>query len=138
MLFMSLDLVASLLLWGGQLYRIPEIVPTIVPPKQCHKVISHTAKFNLFTIRSEGEQNDTATSSQDLSIKQKRIDKIVDEYQDVLTAPTWVPPHCLIKKGYNITRHTLSSTPSFRFSRSLSVSQENLTQWGPLLPKGEE
>jgi hypothetical protein len=28
---------------GGQLYRIPEVVPTIVPPKQCHKVISHTA-----------------------------------------------------------------------------------------------
>jgi hypothetical protein len=35
---------------GGQLYRIPEVVLTIVPPKQCHKVISHTAKFILFTI----------------------------------------------------------------------------------------
>jgi hypothetical protein len=40
---------------GVQLYRIPEVVSTIVPPKQCHKVISHTAKLSLFTIRSEGE-----------------------------------------------------------------------------------
>jgi hypothetical protein len=29
-----------------------------------------------------------------------------------------------------------SNTPSFRFSRSIPVSQGNLTQWGPLLPKG--
>jgi hypothetical protein len=171
---------------GGQLYRIPEVVPTIVPPKQCHKVISHTAKFSLFTIRSEGEQKDTATtaaSTQDLSIQQKQIDKIVDEYQDVLVAPTGVPPHCPVKQGYNRTLHTLhvassptesshtqvdhaarlveriqllqqqvhdilqqakqdnffskaSNTPSFRFSRSLPISQGNLTQWGPLLPKG--
>jgi hypothetical protein len=56
---------------GDQLYRISEVVLTLVPPKQFHKLISHTAKFSLFTIRSEGEQNDTATIaalSQDLSI----------------------------------------------------------------------
>jgi hypothetical protein len=56
---------------GGQLYKIPEVVSTIVPPKQCHKVIFHTAKFSLFTIRSKGEQKDTATTTslaQDLSI----------------------------------------------------------------------
>jgi hypothetical protein len=29
-----------------------------------------------------------------------------------------------------------SNAPSFRFSRSLPISQGNLTQWGPLLPKG--
>jgi hypothetical protein len=34
MLFMSLDPVVSLFLLGGHLYRIPEVVPTIVPPKQ--------------------------------------------------------------------------------------------------------
>ena len=54
---------------GGQLYQIPEVVLTIVPPKQCHKVISHTAKFSLFAIRLEGEQKDTATSAQELSIQ---------------------------------------------------------------------
>jgi hypothetical protein len=48
---------------GGHLYRIPEVVPTIVPPKQCHKVVSHTAKFSFFTICSKGEQKDTATTT---------------------------------------------------------------------------
>jgi uncharacterized ubiquitin-like protein YukD len=89
---------------------IPEVVLTIVPPKQCHKAISHTAKFNLFTIRSGGEQKDTATivdSAQDLSIHQEQIDKTVEEYQDALDAPTGVPPHYPVKKVYNITLHTL-------------------------------
>jgi hypothetical protein len=48
---------------GGHLYRIPEVVPTIVPPKKCHKVVSHTAKFSFFTICSKGEQKDTATTT---------------------------------------------------------------------------
>jgi hypothetical protein len=30
---------------GGNIYRILEIVPTTVPPKQCHKVVSHTTKL---------------------------------------------------------------------------------------------
>jgi hypothetical protein len=48
---------------GGHMYRILEVVPTIVPPKQCRKVVSHTAKFSFFTIRSKGEQKDTATTT---------------------------------------------------------------------------
>jgi hypothetical protein len=48
---------------GGHLYRIPEVVPTIVPPKQCRKVVSHTTKFIFFTICSKGEQKDTATTT---------------------------------------------------------------------------
>jgi hypothetical protein len=36
----------------GHLYRIPEVVPTIVLEKQYHKIISHIAKFSLFTIWS--------------------------------------------------------------------------------------
>jgi hypothetical protein len=47
---------------GSHLYRIPEVVPTIVPPKKCRKVVSHTAKFSFFTICSKGEQKDTATT----------------------------------------------------------------------------
>ena len=56
---------------GDQLYKRSKVVSTIVPPKQCHKVISHTANFSLFTIRLEGEHKDNATttaSAQDLSI----------------------------------------------------------------------
>jgi hypothetical protein len=48
---------------GGHLYRIPEVVSTIVPPKQCRKVVSHTTKFSFFTICSKGEQKDTATTT---------------------------------------------------------------------------
>jgi hypothetical protein len=64
---------------GGHLYRIPEVVLTIVPPKQCRKVVSHTTKFIFFTICSKGEHKDTATtttSAQAPSIQQKQVDKI--------------------------------------------------------------
>jgi hypothetical protein len=86
---------------GGHLYRIPEVVLTIVPPKQCHKVISHTAKFILFTICSKGEQKDTATTAalaQDLSIQQKQI---AEEKEDIVSSPTMVPTHCPVKPRYN-------------------------------------
>jgi hypothetical protein len=48
---------------GGHLYIIPEVVPTTAPPKQCHKVVSHTTKFIFFTIYSKGVENDTATTT---------------------------------------------------------------------------
>jgi hypothetical protein len=48
---------------GGPLYRIPEVVPTIVPPKQFRKVVSHTAKFSFFTICSKGEKKNIATTT---------------------------------------------------------------------------
>jgi hypothetical protein len=40
---------------GGHLFKIPEVIPTTVPPKQCQKVVSHTTKFSFFTICSKGE-----------------------------------------------------------------------------------
>ena len=46
---------------GGKLFRIPEVVPTTAPPKQCCKVISHIAKFNFFTIYSKDEHKAIAT-----------------------------------------------------------------------------
>jgi hypothetical protein len=67
---------------GGHLYRIPEVVPTTVPPKKCRKVVSHTAKFSFFTICSKGEQKDTATTTalpQAPSIQQKQVDKAAEK-----------------------------------------------------------
>jgi hypothetical protein len=93
---------------GGHPYRIPEVVLTTVPTKQCCKVISHTAKFSLFTTWSE--EKDTATtaaSAQDPSIQQKQINKIVEEHQDIPTAPTGVPPHCPVKPSYDKSLHVL-------------------------------
>jgi hypothetical protein len=48
---------------GGQLYRILEVVPTTVLPKQCREVISHTAKFILFTVCSKDEHKAIATTT---------------------------------------------------------------------------
>jgi hypothetical protein len=63
---------------GGHLYRIPEVFPTTIPPKQCHKVVSHTTKFIFFIICSKCEQKDTATtttSTQEPYIQQKKVEK---------------------------------------------------------------
>jgi hypothetical protein len=61
---------------GGHLYRIPEVVPTIVPPKQCRKVISHTAKFILFTVCSKDAQKATTTTAASTpSIQERRLQK---------------------------------------------------------------
>jgi hypothetical protein len=48
---------------GGQIYKIPEAISTIVPPKKCHKVISHIEKFILFTVYSKYAQKATATTA---------------------------------------------------------------------------
>jgi hypothetical protein len=58
---------------------------TTVPPKKCRKVVSHTTKFNFFTICSKGEQKDTTTTTalaQEPSIQQKQVDKIVEKCKD--------------------------------------------------------
>jgi hypothetical protein len=70
---------------GGHLYRILEVVLTIVPPKKCLKVVSHTAKFSFFTICSKGEQKDigtTTTSPQAPSIQQEQVEKVVAKCKD--------------------------------------------------------
>jgi hypothetical protein len=118
---------------GGQLYRIPKVVLTIFQPKQCHKVISHNEKFSLFKLCSEGKKKETTTttaSSQDLSIHHKKMSKIVEEHQDVLVAPTWVSPHYLVKKGYNITLHTLHVESSPTESSHTQIDLEAiLVEW---------
>jgi hypothetical protein len=76
---------------GGHLYRIPEVVPTIVPPKKCRKVVSHTAKFSFFTICSKGEQKDTATTTASPpapSIQQKQVDKVAAKRKDSFYIPS--------------------------------------------------
>jgi hypothetical protein len=62
MLFMSLDPTMSFFSLGGHIYRIPEVVSTIVPPKHFCKVVSHTKKFIFFTVFSKGEQKNTTTT----------------------------------------------------------------------------
>jgi hypothetical protein len=137
---------------GGHLYRIPEVVLTTVPPKKCHKVVSHTTKFIFFTIYSKGEQKDTATttaSTQAPSIQQKQVDKIVEKCKDSFcTKESHVSR--LVKKVQPFQPHArdslpqteqrdvsskASSSPRFRFSKRFFLSPGHSTQWRPLLPK---
>jgi hypothetical protein len=70
---------------GDHLYRIPNVVPTTIPPKKCHKVVSHITKFIFFTICSKGAQKDTATTTtlvQAPSIQDKPIEKIATKCND--------------------------------------------------------
>jgi hypothetical protein len=131
---------------GGHLYRIPEVVPTIVPPKQCHKVVSHTTKFSFFTICSKGEQKDTATtttSAQAPSIQQKQVDKNATNHKYSFCTQTshvarlveQIQPrqqqvHDILPQR-NVSSKA-SNAP--RFNR-FPLSPGNSTQWRPFLPK---
>jgi hypothetical protein len=84
---------------GGQLYRIPEVVLNIVPPKKCRKIISHTAKFILFTVCSKDAQKaNKTTAALAPSIQQKHI---AEEKAYIVYSPTMVPTQCPVKPRDN-------------------------------------
>jgi hypothetical protein len=73
---------------GGQLYRILEVLPNIVPLKQCRKVIYHTAKFILFIVYSKDAQEATTTTTASTpSIQHK---KIAEEKEYIFSSPTFL------------------------------------------------
>jgi hypothetical protein len=127
--------------FGGHLYRILEVVPTTVPPKQCRKVVSHTTKFSFFTICSKGAQKDTTTSVQAPFIQQKQIDKIAAKHNDSFcTQSSHVtrlvkkvqPFHPQVYDNLQQTKqHNFSSkasnSPRFKFSKRFLLSLENST-----------
>jgi hypothetical protein len=47
---------------GDHLYRILEVVLTIVLTQKCSKFVSHTKKFIFFVIREGSEHKDTMTT----------------------------------------------------------------------------
>jgi hypothetical protein len=134
----------------GHLYRIPEVVPTIVPPKKCRKVVSHTAKFNFFTICSKGEQKDTATTTASPpapSIKQKQVEKVATKCKDSFCTPSshvarlveesqlqQVHDRLPQTKQRDVSNNT-NNSPRCRSSKCFSLSPGNSTQWRPLIPK---
>src|ERR1700678_3512633 len=137
---------------GGHLYRIPEVVPTTAPPKQCCKVVSHTRKFIFSTICSKDEQKDTASttaSAKAPSIQQKQVDKVAAKHEDSLcTQPSKIAR--LVKKvptfqpqardRFPQTKQRdfsskTSSSPRCRINKCFSLSPGNSRQWRPFLPK---
>jgi hypothetical protein len=76
---------------GGHVYKIPEVVLTIFPPKKCRKVVYHSAKFSFFTICSKGEQKDNATTTVSPpapSIQQKHVEKVAKKCTHSLFTPS--------------------------------------------------
>jgi hypothetical protein len=93
-----------------KLYRIPEVVPptaiSLISAKQCRKVISQTGKFVFFVIHAQSEWKVAATSMASvtgLSMQQKQVDKVVEEYKDIFSSPTRVPLHCQVKHSIDLT-----------------------------------
>jgi hypothetical protein len=135
---------------GGHLYIIPEVVPTIVPPKKCRKVVSHTAKFSFFTICSKGEQKDTATTTASPpapSIQQKQVDKVAVKRKDSFCTPSshvarlvehpqlqQVHDRLPQTKQHDVSNNT-SSSPRCRSNKRFFLSPGKSMQWRPLLPK---
>jgi hypothetical protein len=81
-----------------RLYRIPEVVPStaisFISSKQCRKVISHTWKFFFFIIRAQSKKKVATTSMESvtcLSMKQKKVDNVMEEYKYIFSSPTGVP-----------------------------------------------
>jgi hypothetical protein len=134
---------------GGHLYRITKVVPTIVPPKKCRKVVSHTEKFNFFTICSKGEQKDIATtivSPPAPSIQQKQVNKVVEKNKNSFCTPSshlsrlveqpqlqQVHDRLPQTKHHDVSSNTRSS-PRCRSNKHFSLSLRNSTKLIPLLP----
>jgi hypothetical protein len=74
---------------AGHIYRIPELFMTIVPPKQCCKVISHAEKFIIFTIYSKDAHKSTTTTENSTPSIQKK--NIVEDKTYIISSPTIVP-----------------------------------------------
>jgi hypothetical protein len=150
MLFMSLDPIVSLFLWGFISTEYREVVPTTVPPKKCRKVVSHTAKFSFFTICSEEEQKDTATtttSPQAPSIQQKKVNKATKKHKDSFCTPSshvsllfeQPQPQQVHDRLPQTEQHDVSNKTSnslrCKFNKHFSLSLGNSMQWRPFLPK---
>jgi hypothetical protein len=125
-----------------KLYRIPEVVPpsviSLISAKQCRKVISQTEKFVFFMIHSQSERKVATTSMAsmtDLSMQQKQVDKVVEEYKDIFSSPTGVPLHCQVKHPIDLTPDApLPNGPVYH--HSLLENEEIKHQIQELLHKG--
>jgi hypothetical protein len=71
---------------GGHLYRIPEVIPTIVPPKQCHKVVSHTTKFSFFTVCSNVNKRTPLQPQSKHLLSNRRRSKILQQSVNIPSA----------------------------------------------------
>jgi hypothetical protein len=113
-----------------KLYMIPEVVPpttvSLIYVKQCRKVISQTENFVFFVIRAQSERKVAATSMASatcLSMQQKQVDKVMEEYKYIFSSPDGLPLHCQVKQPIDLTPDApLPNGPVYR--HSLSENEE--------------
>jgi hypothetical protein len=56
-------------------------------------------------------------STKSLSLQQKQVDRIVEEYKDIFSSPTGVPTHCQVNNPIDLTPNTpLPNGPIYRSS----------------------
>jgi hypothetical protein len=127
---------------GRQLYRIPEVAPTtaasLISAKKYSKVISQTGKFVFFVIHAHSKLKVTTTyvaSTQCLSLQQKQVDEILEEYRDIFASPTGVPTHFQFK--HPIDQNLDAPLPNgLVYRRSLMENNEIRCKIQDLLQKG--
>jgi hypothetical protein len=83
-------------------------------------------KFVFFVIHSQNKRKITAISrvyAANLSTQEKQVDKVMEEYSDIVSSPTGVPLHYQVKHPINLTLDApLPNGPVYR--RSLLENEE--------------
>jgi hypothetical protein len=89
-------------------------------------------------IHAHSKQKVIATSvasTQSLSLQQKQVEKIVEEYRDIFSSPTGVPTHCQVKHPIDLTPSSpLPNGPIYH--RSLMENDEIRCHIQDLIQKG--
>eukprot|EP00253_Pinus_taeda_P031701 PITA_31701 len=82
------------------------------------KLISKTSKFVFLMIRPQGKKKTVATTSrQGLSTRKLKMDKVVEEYEDIFASPAGVLLHCQVKQSIDLIPHApLPNGPIYRHS----------------------
>jgi hypothetical protein len=82
------------------------------------KVIFQYGKFVFFMIHSQSDWKVTATSMASvtyLSMHDKKVDKVMEEYKDIFSSTTGVPLHRQVN-------HSIDMTPMHCYPMSHSIS----------------
>jgi hypothetical protein len=121
---------------------IPEVAPptvvSLISAKKCSKVISKTGKFFFFVICSHSEKKVVATSvasTQSLSLQQKQVDGIMEEYRHNFSSPIEVPTHYQVKHPIDLTPAAPLPNGPF-YHRLLMENDEIRCQIQELIQKG--
>jgi hypothetical protein len=82
----------------------------------------------------------SVASTQSLSLQQKQVEKIVEEYRDIFSSPTGVPTHCQVKHPIDLTPSSpLPNGPIYHHSLmendEIRCHIQDIIQKGHIRPK---